>query len=76
MEVETVSNSSDEDEKPSKVNFPELQGYLSKWTNYINGWQKRWIVLKDGTLSYYRSESEIKFGCRGAVSMFKAFVKV
>lgn len=31
-----------------------LSGYLSKWTNYIHGWQPRFIVLKDGTLSYYK----------------------
>lgn len=29
-------------------------GYLSKWTNYIKGYQRRWFVLKDGELSYYR----------------------
>jgi len=30
-------------------NSIELRGYLSKWTNYIYGWQPRYIVLKDGT---------------------------
>lgn len=34
--------------------IPELKGYLSKWTNYIHGWQARFIVLKDGMLSYYK----------------------
>lgn len=55
---------------------PELRGYLSKWTNYIHGWQPRFIVLKDGTLSYYKSEQESDFGCRGAISLQKATVKV
>lgn len=54
----------------------ELRGYLSKWTNYIYGWQPRYIVLKDGTLSYYKSESESDFGCRGAISLSKATIKV
>ena len=25
-----------------------------KWTNYIKGYQKRWFVLSNGLLSYYR----------------------
>lgn len=54
----------------------ELRGYLSKWTNYIYGWQPRYIVLKDGTLSYYKSETESDFGCRGAISLSKATIKV
>jgi hypothetical protein len=29
-------------------------GYLMKWTNYIKGYQKRWFVLNNGLLSYYR----------------------
>ncbi|XP_073840208.1 ceramide transfer protein isoform X1 [Musca autumnalis] len=53
----------------------ELRGYLSKWTNYIYGWQPRYIVLKDGTLSYYKSESESDFGCRGAISLSRATIK-
>ena len=51
-----------------------LSGTLSKWTNYIHGWQDRYIVLKDGTLSYYKSETETSFGCRGAVSLVKAVI--
>merc|ERR1712055_1137793 len=51
-----------------------MQGTLSKWTNYIHGWQDRYIVLKDGTLSYYKSEHDTTFGCRGAVSLTKAVI--
>lgn len=29
-----------------------LKGYLSKWTNYIHGWQPRYMMLQDKTLSY------------------------
>ena len=54
---------------------PELQGTLSKWTNYIHGWQDRYMALKDGTLVYYKSEHETDFGCRGAISLSKASIK-
>ena len=30
----------------------------------IIGWQTRWLVLKDGILSYYNSKYEVKKGCR------------
>jgi hypothetical protein len=35
-------------------NEPEMKGWLQKWTNYIKGYQKRWFVLANGVLSYYR----------------------
>ncbi|KAJ8949280.1 hypothetical protein NQ318_022796 [Aromia moschata] len=56
-------------------NQNELAGVLSKWTNYIHGWQDRYIVLKNGTLSYYKSEQERGYGCRGALSLAKAVIK-
>ncbi|XP_049830403.1 ceramide transfer protein [Schistocerca gregaria] len=67
--------SDDEDDSDNGYNHPEMQGVLSKWTNYIHGWQSRFIVLKDGTLSYYKSEQDTGFGCRGAISIYKATVK-
>jgi PH domain len=30
------------------------KGWLYKWTNYLKGYQKRWFVLQNGYLSYYR----------------------
>lgn len=30
------------------------EGWLFKWTNYIKGYQRRWFVLSNGLLSYYR----------------------
>ena len=71
-----------EDEDPIEVrdhpqhDCPPFQGVLQKWTNYIHGWQQRFIVLKDGTLTYYKSEDETAFGCRGAVTIVKAQIKV
>lgn len=32
----------------------QFRGWLLKWTNYIKGYQKRWFVLANGLLSYYR----------------------
>lgn len=32
----------------------EMKGWLMKWTNYIKGYQRRWFVLSNGLLSYYR----------------------
>lgn len=57
------------------LNTSDLQGTLSKWTNYIHGWQTRFIVLNNGTLSYYKSEEDSGFGCRGAISLHKAIIK-
>ncbi|KAL2717654.1 collagen type IV alpha-3-binding protein [Vespula squamosa] len=65
----------DDDDGSDGVVVPELQGTLSKWTNYIHGWQTRFIVLKDGTLSYYKSEQDSGFGCRGSISLYKANIK-
>lgn len=31
-----------------------MDGWLLKWTNYIKGYQRRWFVLSNGLLSYYR----------------------
>lgn len=33
---------------------PEMKGWLFKWTNYLKGYQRRWFVLHNGLLSYYR----------------------
>ncbi|KAL5004461.1 hypothetical protein ScPMuIL_017917 [Solemya velum] len=74
--TDTLSLTDDEinDDSDYESSLPELQGTLSKWTNYLHGWQDRHIVLKEGTLSYYKSENDTAFGCRGAVSLAKASV--
>jgi len=53
----------------------DIKGTLSKWTNYIHGWQDRFFALKEGTLVYYKSQLETDFGCRGAITVDKATVK-
>lgn len=36
------------------------KGWLFKWTNYLKGYQRRWFVLSNGLLSYYRYPSLFK----------------
>lgn len=50
-------------------------GCVSKWTNMLHGWQERYLVLKDGILTYYKSELEVDRGCRGAIRLRKAQVQ-
>jgi len=52
----------------------QFHGYLWKWTNYIKGYQKRWCVLSNGRLSYYRSQSEMNHTCRGTINLAGAFI--
>lgn len=54
----------------------EIANNLFKWTNYIHGWQERYIVLKDGILSYYKSVNETQFGCRGAIALKQSTITV
>lgn len=42
---------------PSSAGGPgsdTYKGWLFKWTNYLKGYQRRWFVLSNGLLSYYR----------------------
>uniref|UniRef100_A0AAY4ELK8 Ceramide transfer protein n=1 Tax=Denticeps clupeoides TaxID=299321 RepID=A0AAY4ELK8_9TELE len=71
------SSGSDEDletESGQPVGAAEFSGVLSKWTNYIHGWQDRWVVLKNNTLSYYKSQDEREYGCRGSLCLSKAVI--
>uniref|UniRef100_A0A669BN60 Ceramide transfer protein n=1 Tax=Oreochromis niloticus TaxID=8128 RepID=A0A669BN60_ORENI len=74
MSEKSSSSSSDEDVDPESGQPLELGGVLSKWTNYIHGWQDRWVVLKNNTLSYYKSEDEREYGCRGSLCLSKAVI--
>ncbi|XP_072289918.1 ceramide transfer protein-like isoform X2 [Eucyclogobius newberryi] len=74
MSEKSSSSGSDEDVDPESGPHMELGGVLSKWTNYIHGWQDRWVVLKNNTLSYYKSEDEREYGCRGSLCLSKAVI--
>ncbi|XP_034094660.1 ceramide transfer protein-like isoform X3 [Gymnodraco acuticeps] len=73
------SSGSEEDVEPRDesghlIGIVDLSGVLSKWTNYIHGWQDRWVVLKNNTLSYYKSQDETEYGCRGSLCLSKAVI--
>lgn len=53
---------------------PEMKGWLLKWTNYIKGYQRRWFVLCNGLLSYYRYQAEMSHTCRGTISLVSAVI--
>ncbi|CAN7985836.1 unnamed protein product, partial [Ixodes hexagonus] len=52
----------------------EMKGWLAKWTNYLKGYQKRWFVLSNGLLSYYRNQAEMAHTCRGTISLVSAVI--
>ncbi|XP_076249148.1 oxysterol binding protein isoform X4 [Calliopsis andreniformis] len=52
----------------------EMKGWLFKWTNYLKGYQRRWFVLSNGLLSYYRSPAEMSHTCRGTISLHGALI--
>ena len=46
-----------------------VEGFLGKWTNYAEGYRRRWFVLEDGILSYYRSQVDYPVSCRGSLNL-------
>uniref|UniRef100_A0A8C5C0K8 PH domain-containing protein n=1 Tax=Gadus morhua TaxID=8049 RepID=A0A8C5C0K8_GADMO len=52
-----------------------MEGILYKWTNYMTGWQPRWFVLEDGTISYYDSEDDVGKGSKGSIKMSVCDIK-
>uniref|UniRef100_A0A3Q1G6P1 Oxysterol-binding protein n=1 Tax=Acanthochromis polyacanthus TaxID=80966 RepID=A0A3Q1G6P1_9TELE len=51
------------------------KGWVFKWTNYIKGYQRRWFVLSNGLLSYYRY-AEMGHTCRGTINLATATITV
>ena len=70
------SGSSNDEEDGYEMELPSIKGSLNKWTNYLHGWQERYFVVGEGILSYYKSEFDTQFGCRGSVSLHKSKVLV
>ncbi|XP_038165066.1 oxysterol-binding protein 1-like isoform X2 [Cyprinodon tularosa] len=52
------------------------KGWVFKWTNYIKGYQRRWFVLSNGLLSYYRTQAEMGHTCRGTINLATAAISV
>ncbi|KZO92116.1 hypothetical protein CALVIDRAFT_504875 [Calocera viscosa TUFC12733] len=59
-----------EDGKP-----PNVAGYIRKYANVAKGYSTRYFVLQDGTLSYYRNQSDYPHSCRGAIHSSMISVK-
>lgn len=75
----SVSSLSDSCQESVDENIPiptPMSGVLLKWTNYIHGWQQRFIILEAGKISYCKSEVEKSFGFRGSRILNKAEIKV
>eukprot|EP00158_Paraphelidium_tribonemae_P008019 Partr_v1_DN28436_c0_g1_i2_m41728 putative Oxysterol-binding protein len=55
--------------QPASSAGVKMQGVLYKWTNYAGGYKKRWFLLEDGILYYYRSQEDAPVSCRGSMSL-------
>lgn len=80
VEYPTTSDDEEsiEDEKTTSGTFRngDFQGRLFKWTNYLHGWQERYLVLRHGFLNYYKNEYDISLGCRGALAVNQVIIQV
>ncbi|CAF1005099.1 unnamed protein product [Rotaria sordida] len=79
LEYPTTSDDEEslDDEKTASGSFRngDFQGRVFKWTNYLHGWQERYVILKNGFLNYYKNEYDIGLGCRGALSVKQALIQ-
>ena len=48
MDEPSVTLSDEEEEMEQQCSSLNYEGSLNKWTNYIHGWQSRWMVLSNG----------------------------
>ncbi|XP_063332098.1 oxysterol-binding protein 1 isoform X3 [Pelmatolapia mariae] len=65
-----------EPKSPTLTPGDTYKGWLFKWTNYIKGYQRRWFVLSNGLLSYYRTQAEMGHTCRGTINLATANIAV
>ncbi|XP_076360493.1 uncharacterized protein CG43867-like isoform X3 [Tachypleus tridentatus] len=47
----------------------EKSGYLTKLGGKFKTWRKRWFVLKNGVLSYYKSENDVNRKPQGQITL-------
>ncbi|GAB6021120.1 hypothetical protein CHUAL_003752 [Chamberlinius hualienensis] len=55
-------------DSPKKESL-EKSGYLTKLGGKLKTWRKRWFVLKNGVLSYYKSQSDIHRKPQGQITI-------
>ncbi|XP_064378447.1 oxysterol-binding protein 2 isoform X2 [Dromaius novaehollandiae] len=60
---------------PAAPGSDTYKGWLFKWTNYLKGYQRRWFVLSNGLLSYYRTQAEMAHTCRGTINLSTAHIE-
>ncbi len=73
--VSSVPSSPARLSRPAKDQV-KLAGWLYKYTNYVRRYQKRWFVLSNGLLSYYRNEAEMPYRARASIAMRGASIQV
>ena len=60
----------------TEKNNPDVfKGWLWKWTNYINRYQRRLFVLSNGFLFCYQSQVEMAHTCRGTINVASANIE-
>uniref|UniRef100_A0A7S4P4D8 Non-specific serine/threonine protein kinase n=1 Tax=Paramoeba aestuarina TaxID=180227 RepID=A0A7S4P4D8_9EUKA len=57
----------EEGELPPKKPFVPVEGYLTKLGANVKNWKKRWVILEDYCMTYYKSEDGR--GERGSISL-------
>ena len=69
-----TSNSAVSSQKPDDGNLSVTKGWLYKWTNYIKGYQKRWFILENGLLHYYKNKADIAKKSKRCISLHKGHI--
>lgn len=54
-------------ESPKKLESLEKAGHLAKLGGKLKTWRKRWFVLKNGTLMYWKSQNDVNRKPQGQV---------
>ncbi|XP_068631994.1 uncharacterized protein CG43867-like [Battus philenor] len=59
-------------DSPRRHDALEKSGHLAKLGGKLKTWRKRWFVLKNGTLSYWKSQSEVNRKPQGQIGLGEA----
>ncbi|XP_060804280.1 uncharacterized protein CG43867 [Amyelois transitella] len=59
-------------DSPRKHDALEKSGHLAKLGGKLKTWRKRWFVLKNGTLSYWKSQSDVNRKPQGQIGLGEA----
>jgi len=72
-----VEDNDDEKNKKLESNHKTFtkQGVIQKWTNYLQGWQNRFVSCADATLCYCKTQEEGEHGYKVTTRLSGATVK-